>query len=195
MVWKDIPGFEGLYQASDSGMIRSLNRVIIRLVRSTVIHQRLTGRLMFRRPLANKYYTVTLAKRGKNYSDYVHRWVAKTFIPNPDGKREVNHKDGKKWNNRVSNLEWVTSAENKQHAEDLGLIVRRGEGCSWSKLNERKVRMVLDLRDEGKPAVVIAKVMGVSDATIRDIFRGATWRHVTGLPDLRQRGVTPARVL
>lgn len=67
------------------------------------------------------YECVTLSKKGQRKHYLVHRLVAKAFIPNPDDKPEVNHIDGNKFNNCKDNLEWVTSAENKQHARQSGL--------------------------------------------------------------------------
>lgn len=68
------------------------------------------------------YLTVDLYDGGKRKTERVHRLVAEAFIPNPDNKPEVNHKDGNKHNNNASNLEWVTSKENCRHAWDLGLM-------------------------------------------------------------------------
>lgn len=67
------------------------------------------------------YYCVSLWKNNKGTTYYVHRLIAHHFIPNPDNKPEVNHIDGDRNNNNVSNLEWVTSSENSQHAVDTGL--------------------------------------------------------------------------
>jgi len=67
------------------------------------------------------YLLVALYKDGKPYQRLIHRLVAQTFIPNPENKREVNHKNGDKANNSVENLEWATPSENMQHAHDNGL--------------------------------------------------------------------------
>ena len=69
-----------------------------------------------------KYTVVTYTESGKQTSYYVHRLVAEAFIPNPDDKPQVNHKDGNPSNNNVENLEWVTSKENVAHAYEIGLI-------------------------------------------------------------------------
>lgn len=68
-----------------------------------------------------KYMAVTLSQNNKPFVKYVHRLVAEIYIPNPDNKAQVNHKDGNKLNNHVSNLEWVTVSENIQHMYDTGL--------------------------------------------------------------------------
>lgn len=69
----------------------------------------------------NGYLYLRLSNNGVISNEYVHRLVAKTFIPNPDNKPEINHMDGNKSNNHVSNLEWCTSSENKKHAIRTGL--------------------------------------------------------------------------
>ena len=74
------------------------------------------------------YYHVGLKSEGKLSFQLVHRLVAKTFIPNPDNKPQVNHKDGNKLNNCVSNLEWVTPSGNMQHAYRTGLVILPTEG-------------------------------------------------------------------
>lgn len=82
------------------------------------------------------YRKVTIS--GKN--EFVHRFVAIAFIPNPENKPQVNHKDGNKLNNAVSNLEWVTDAENKQHAKNTGLMRGlKGSRNHFSKLSEVEV--------------------------------------------------------
>lgn len=112
-VWKDIEGYEGLYQVSNLGRIKSLCREGCFL---GVFYNR------------KGYARCRLYKDGKGRNFRVHRLVAMTFIPNPDNKPEVNHIDGNKRNNCVTNLEWVTSSENHVHAYVTGLRKRRGNG-------------------------------------------------------------------
>lgn len=115
--WRDIPGFEGEYQASTMGRIRSLDRIITRGAsrRRGEYKTRLPGRILAECDGAQGYQVTNLGK--KQYR--VHRLVAKTFIQNPYGKKEVNHKDGNKKNNCVDNLEWCTGKENQAHARDV----------------------------------------------------------------------------
>lgn len=97
-----VPGFD-IYEVNERGVIRKIT----------------TKRAL--KPYKTKfgYYRVTLYKQGKRHRLHVHQVVAMTFIPNPDGKKQVNHIDGDKTNNNVSNLEWVTPQENIRHARDV----------------------------------------------------------------------------
>ena len=112
-VWKDIKGFEGLYQVSNTGRIRALDRKIgyrkgrLRNWKGTEKH-----------PTENAkgYLKVSLFKDGKSVTREVQRFVAEAFISNPECKEQVNHIDGNKHNNNVSNLEWTTPRENTIHS-------------------------------------------------------------------------------
>ena len=103
-VWKDIPGYEGLYQVSDTGQVRTLN-------------YRRTGQTKILKPGYTKdgYTIVVLCKDGKGKTYTVHRLVALAFIPNADNLTEVNHKDENKTNNHVSNLEWCDRTYNNNY--------------------------------------------------------------------------------
>lgn len=121
MKWLPIKNYEGLYEVSESGEVRSIDRVIPvsnqsdRTVKGKVIYQ--TSNVQV------GYKQVSLWKNNKNTLHYVHRLVAEAFIPNPDSKPEVNHIDGNRCNNLVENLEWVTSSENSYHASEIGLRI------------------------------------------------------------------------
>ena len=115
-IWKDIPGYEGFYQASNLGRIKSLlfynNRYKKYIKREKILKTttQKTGYLM-----------LTLCKDKKKSNLLVHRIIAKTFLSNPNNYPQVNHKDGNKKNNCVDNLEWCTSKQNNKHAFDTGL--------------------------------------------------------------------------
>ena len=103
-IWKDIPGFEGLYQVSNFGRVKSLN----------YNKRKIEKCLSIKRSFV--YDIVCLSKHGLSKYLLVHRLVAEAFIPNPDNKEQVNHKDGNKRNNKVDNLEWATCKENILHS-------------------------------------------------------------------------------
>lgn len=118
--WKDIQGYEGLYQVSNLGRVRSLDRVIHykngveRLYKGHILPQR-------KRRSSDNYLSVSLHKNNTPKTCVVHRLVAIAFIPNPDNLPQVNHKDENQENNCVSNLEWVTAFDNMHYK---GLIER-----------------------------------------------------------------------
>lgn len=118
-IWKDIPSYEGLYQVSNFGRIRSLDRIINT---KNNIKQIYKGKIL--KPIVDKkgYLRVGLSKNNKILTKQVHRLVALAFIPNPENKPTVNHKKGIKTDNRVSQLEWSTYKEQTQHAIKTGLI-------------------------------------------------------------------------
>ena len=113
-IWKPILGFEGYYEVSNLGRVRSVDRYNSRgrFCSSRFISPGLAGR---------GYFQIHLYKDNKSYNRYVHRVVAEAFIPNPKNLEQVNHIDGNKLNNHVSNLEWCTNTENNQKAWDMGL--------------------------------------------------------------------------
>lgn len=104
--WKDIKGFEGLYQVSNLGRVKHLKSV-------TSDNKRIPERLLT--PTGSRYKSVALHKGGKFENRLVHRLVAEAFIPNPDNLPEVNHKDSDITNNQADNLEWVTASANHSH--------------------------------------------------------------------------------
>lgn len=104
--WKDIKEYEGLYQISNMGRVKSIHYHRSRLAVDKCLVPRIPP---------DRYPYVGLFKNGKLKHVYLHRLVAEYFIPNPDNKPYVNHKDGDKTNNRVDNLEWVTAKENTLH--------------------------------------------------------------------------------
>ena len=168
-MWKDVVGFEGCYQVSSAGDVRSLERL-----NSRGYFQR--GRILTPRIEGGGYKFVTLHNGEKITKFKVHRLVALHFIPNPEKKPCVNHKNGVKTDNSVDNLEWCTYGENKSHSfQVLGeahwMKGKLGDQCINSKA-------VLQLNFDGK---VIAKFgsaqeafrkTGISQGNISSVCRG-----------------------
>ncbi|MBD5302403.1 MAG: hypothetical protein HDS16_05345 [Bacteroides sp.] len=111
-IWKDIEGYEGLYQVSNLGRVKSLERIESTIRGGRYIKERILS------PSASKarYYSVPLTKNKKSRTSQIHRLVAKAFLSNPFEYPCVNHKDGNCLNNRVENLEWCTQGYNVCYA-------------------------------------------------------------------------------
>lgn len=106
--WRDIKGYEGLYQVSDLGRVKSLNY-------NKTGEERLMKPYKISKKSENTYYLIQLHKDGKKYRKRVHRLVAEAFIPNPNGLPDINHKDENGLNNRVDNLEWCNAKYNNNY--------------------------------------------------------------------------------
>lgn len=118
--WKDIPGYEGIYEASTFGRIRTKEgKTTVRKNGSKRVWKQ---RVLKYKSIKGRDYRVNLWKDGKNKDYLVHRLVALTFIPQIQGKVFINHIDGNPKNNEVSNLEWCDYTENNNHAFDNELM-------------------------------------------------------------------------
>lgn len=121
MEWKPVKEYEGLYEVSENGEIRSCDRYI----NTDILHVKsrlIKGKIIRQNKKRAGYRTVDLCRDGKVKTTLVHRIVAEAFIPNPDGLRFVNHKDSNRENNAAGNLEWVTSSENRKHGINQGFV-------------------------------------------------------------------------
>lgn len=180
IIWRPVVGYEGRLEVSSTGLVRSVPG-----------GRRKQYRVLTLRVINSGYYTIRIfsssphqpkrgvrqKRSGKGF--LIHRLVADAFVPNPDGKLTVNHKDGDKLNNNYSNLEWATQGENNQHSINMGLRLQRGSQNHKAKLTEDQV---IEIRRNYKPKVVtqasLAKQYGVGQPLIGMIVRGDIWRHL-----------------
>jgi hypothetical protein len=116
-VWKEIEGYEGIYQISESGKVKSLERYVDGRWGPILIKEKILSPIT----AGKRYKMVGLSKNSKTKFVNIHRLLAQTFINNPNNKLQVNHIDGNKMNNDLLNLEWVTPKENIRHAWDNNL--------------------------------------------------------------------------
>lgn len=200
--WRDIKGYEGLYQISEFGKVKSLERKVngpkgLRIVEEKILKPYIgTG-----------YKKVHLSKSGKGKQISVHRLVATNFIREPVGREVVNHIDGNKLNNHYSNLEWCTYRENNQHARENGLwkafgsnhylrkqtsrnsqtkvrvktgiSINKGETNGRAKLSENDVLEIRNLYKNGISMNEIAKVYGIGKTSVYLIIHKKVWRHIS----------------
>jgi hypothetical protein len=170
--WKDVIGYEGIYQVSNIGRIRSLDRV-------TCHGHKRRGVILSSKKGNNGYEKVILSKGNNKSHVSTHRIVAETFLIKDRDNFIVNHKDGNKLNNDVTNLEWVSNSYNIQHAFDNGLNHgRKGMKHHMAKLNDLQVRIIKKSLILGVRLTDLASIFNVSIGTISNIKNGNGWSHV-----------------
>lgn len=165
--WATIPGYEGYYEASDLGRIRSLDRVV---PASDGRAQRRSQHVLSIRT-SQRYHDVMLAKEGRRRVK-VHVMVALAFLGPPPPGHEVNHKNRDRTDNRLVNLEYVTRSQNLRHARLNGGV------RNVTKLTPDAVREIRRRGAAGEPAKVIAERFDVGPGCIWDVLSGKTWSFV-----------------
>lgn len=159
-VWKAIDGFSP-YEVSNMGRVRNQRTGTIRALRTSVLG----------------YKQITLYKCRKCYCFTIHRLVSTAFLGTPPaGLGEVNHKNGIKSDNRVTNLEWTTRSLNMSHAWGKGLMKRKRNGRA--KLDDDSVLEIRSLIKAGYSALELSSRFGVSRSTIYLISSAQTWKHL-----------------
>ena len=178
-VWKDIDGYEGLYQVSNLGRVRSLNCYVPRRNRWGGITQMYKNGVILASTRENesRYLTVSLYKNGKRHLKYVHRLVAIAFVENPNEYQEVNHIDEDKLNNEACNLEWCDRTYNANYGKLKNHF--RGSKNPSCKLTESDVKEIRELISKGISDLEISEKFNVCRDTIGYIRRGQTWWWVT----------------
>lgn len=155
-IWKDIKGYEELYQISNLGRVKSFYKSKKGKIRKNCDQ--------------GDYFYLPLRKDGVARNYYIHRLVALNFLETVEGKNEVNHIDGNKYNNRLDNLEWVTSAENKAHAYKTGLNMCIGENHWNAKLSNLKIQAIKELCFSGRfTEREIGEIFEISQSTVNEI--------------------------
>lgn len=156
--WRPVVGYEGLYEVSDLGRVKGPKGIVKP------------------KAMSNGYHRTDLWKQGKRWRPLLHRLVAMTFIPNPRQCSQVNHIDGIKTNNVVSNLEWCTPSENALHA--VALRGLHGQNSSAAKLSEHDVIAIRVMLSKGIPGNWLAKVFSITNTQITHIRKGSQWRRI-----------------
>lgn len=161
-VWKDVVGYEGLYEVSSFGRVK--NKATWRILKHTTIHP---------------YFRVTLSKGGTHIQYSVHRLQAAAFLPNPHNKPQVNHKNGNKKDNTLSNLEWVTISENVLHSYANGFQKVKLPPISFllQKLTPEQVKEIRNSRGLVS-ACKMAKVYNISKKVILNILHGVSYKNI-----------------
>lgn len=172
-IWKSVKNYEGLYEVSNFGNIRSIDRYVQRSPTSTFqsLRKAIPRKLTFN---ADGYYQVRLSKNGKAKSEPVHKLVATTFIPNPDNLPEINHIKPPKTNNRVDNLEWCTGKQNKEHQHSTMNI-------KYNAGNVLTIEQVKSIREERRNDATIQSLVnkyGVVRTSIKNVLSYKTYKDV-----------------
>jgi hypothetical protein len=159
--WKDIPGYEGKYQASNIGRLKNI-------LKGNIVSGGINK--------ANGYrYAYLMGLDGSKRNHRVHRLIAMSHLANPKSLPYVNHKDGNKVNNNIDNLEWCTAEENCQHALENGLVPS-GEKHHYAKLTSEEVEAIRRIGDI-LPSRRVAKMFGISKTNVLDILNGNIWAY------------------
>ena len=158
-IFKDVKGYEGYYEVSNLGRVRSTSY---------------KGTRILKHSLKSRYKIVVFCINQIKVHKLVHRLVAEAFIPNPNNYSIVNHIDGNRKNNEVSNLEWCTPLYNTQHAKSHNLL-NRYEDRPAAKLTKEKVLLIPELINLGATTDDLKNLFNVSRRCIDNIFEGKNW--------------------
>lgn len=166
-IWKPIPGYEGLYDASDIGNVKNAR----------------TGKMLKLQNSGNGYFKVKFSCGGKVSTHWVHRLVAEAFLPNEGGLPVVDHKDGNKRNNAVDNLEWCSHKENSVRAYEKGFTPKAptfyGERHHNHVLSQKQALEIKTLyATKAYSQRQLARQYGVSQTTVKMIVNNRAWKEI-----------------
>ena len=159
-IWKDIKGYEGFYQVSNMGRVKSLERIILNINGKKRI---IKEKILKHKNISSGYLAVILYKCCKGKTMYIHRLVANAFIDNPNNYIDVNHIDGNKCNNFFSNLEWVTRSNNIKHAYNTGLRKAHIDKARQKAIEEKSIPVL----QFDKNNFLIAEYKSINQAVIK----------------------------
>jgi len=174
-LWKEISEYEGLYSVSSLGRVKSIQREVLysngrtHIVKEKILKQEISKTTKMKR--------VTLSKQCSVERFLVHRLVGKEFIPNPENKSQINHIDGDRLNNTITNLEWCTGSENMMHAYKTNLqTALKEQKCPSAKLEWCDIHEIRDSFKSGITVKTLKTKFNVSEENIRHILRNSTWK-------------------
>ena len=171
-VWEPIKGFEGIYEISSYGRVKSLERFNYR-------GYKLKEKILNPKSKNREYKIVALRKNNKYHHVSIHRLVAMAFIPNCDNLPQVNHINGNKHDNYSWNLEWVSQHDNITHAINTGLTQRNGEKNGNAKLKEQQVREIRKTYAMGNVTQeALGKKFNVPASRISYIVNRKSWKSI-----------------
>ena len=172
-IWKDVIGYEELYQASTMGRIKSLHKI------GGASRQSFTGIM---KPKTNRggYYVIHICKNGIAKETTVHKVIALTFLTNPYNLSTVNHKNGIKTDNRLENLEWCSIQDNLKHALETGLRKCDGENNGRSVFNKDDIIKAKLMYNTGKYSVrEVRDMIGKGTrGSLQRAISGDTWKSI-----------------
>ena len=178
MEWRDIVGFEGFYQVSDRGLVKSVERTLT-FVKNGKAMSRINGERVLSGWIDKDGYTLVSLYEGSKSGTYkVHRLTASTFIPNPDNLPCVLHLDDNPSNNEVTNLRWGTQTDNISDMMSKNRQVK-GSSQGGSKLTESDVVDIWNRLKLSESQTSIAKSHNISQTVVSRINRGTLWNHLT----------------
>jgi DNA-binding NarL/FixJ family response regulator len=176
-IWKDIAGYEGLYQISNLGNVKSLERKIRANKHGGI--KTIKERLLSICYNEHGYKIVNLWKDNKFITQRVHRLIANAFIPKVDGKPFINHKNSIRDDNRIENLEWCTQKENMQHAYNSGSKKQKNcENHHCAKLKNAQVLEIRRLYKIGYTNKQISNMFNINSGTISTIVNNRSWKRL-----------------